>query len=332
MERVLSHIKTIRKFSIGPSYKIVFEWEDIMSQSLNICFYPYTIWMNRLLKLLDILKLDTLFLTIIPRKRNISLLFEMVACGGIHCKFDKNTIPIIIDFWIEKDNLSKFYKFYKYAPLVLITSKEVYDFLKENKCPLNIEHWPLSIPDGLKIESEDKKYEFCFIGRKDPFFVDLLNRYANENPDFEFVINNDDISNREYRTNKGNLVMKDTGRESYIKIIRQSKICTYTTPGFDKAKLQSNTYNQVTPRVLEMLAGGCYILGHYPDNSETAFYNLKKVVPQIHNYFEFKEYMDLYRKSPKRDIQECINYLKDHRTSSRIPILKNILKKYDIRL
>ena len=147
-----------------------------------------------------------------------------------------------------------------------------------------------------------------------------------------FFLNNDDIENREYQTNKGLFIGKDTGRESYLDIIKKSKISVYSTPGVDKAKNVAGRFNQVTPRVLELISGGCYVLGHYPDNPDTEYYDLKSIVPQINSYSDFEFYMNLYRSKPSRDIVECRNYINKHNTSSRVVLLKDILKKHGIML
>ena len=243
---------------------------------------------------------------------------------------DKNTIPVIVDFWLTEDLLQDFYKTYKFCPIVLITSAEVMSFLKEHNCPLPIEHWPLSLPDNIAVEEQAKQYDFCFIGRKDPFFVEKVERYANEHKDFEYVINVGDISKREYYTNKGRLISKDGCREAYLDIIKKSKICVYSTPGIDKAKDVKGRFNQVTPRLLELLAGGCYVLGHYPDNPDTEYYDLKSIVPQIQSYDQFELLMNYYRSQPPRDIQECRKYVANHYTSTRVDMLKKILVKYNI--
>ncbi|WP_349066990.1 hypothetical protein [Bacteroides cellulosilyticus] len=331
IRRVLA-IKTLRGYKhMSPSYKSVFEWEDIIAHEMGMKLFWVKRWVSVNKARIDKRKLTEIYHLLLPRKKRIFLFFDMIAIPTRRCVLDVNTIPVIIDFWLSKDELHRFYNAYKHCPLVLITSLEVYEFLIDNACPLNIEHCPLSLPDSVDIKYDEKLYDFCFIGRKDPFFVEFVKRYSEEHPDFIYVVNNDDINHRKYYTNKGDFIGADAGRETYLNIIRRSKICTYTTPGFDKAKKQSDFFNQVTPRVLEMLSGGCYILGHYPDNLETNFYELKSMVPQIKNYADFEYYMDLYRNSPNRNIEDCRAYLSKHNTSSRIPILKRILKKHGIQ-
>lgn len=332
MKRRVEKILTIRKYCNSPSYKSVFEWEDIIAKEMclqfkfDTFFKRYKIY-SRIEKYLS----TSTYHALIRKRNDLTLFFVMTASTKPSCLLNKNVIPVIIDFWLTEEDLHKFYKTYSQCPLILITSAEVFQFLNNHHCPLPIEHWPLSLPDTVEIKSERKIYEFCFIGRKDPFFTKMVERYSNENPNFEYVLNNDDIENREYQTNKFVKIGKDTGRDSYFEIIRKSKICVYSTPGIDQAKNVKGRFNQVTPRFLEILSGGCYILGHYPDNADTEYYNLKSIAPQIKSYNDFKRYMDLYRSLPPRDIMECKSYISKHNTSSRIILLKDILSRHNIQ-
>lgn len=331
MERKLSQILSARQYCNSASFKSVYEWEDIIADKMGLeiikdtSFKRYKIY-ARIEKYLS----TNIYYKFIRKKKQLRLCFIMTASTKPLCVLDKNTIPVIIDFWLTKEQLPHFYKAYRQCPLILITSAEIVSFLKENNCPLPIEHWPLSLADSVEIKSDKKEYEFCFIGRKDPFFVEMIERYSKEHPDFEYVINNENINQREYQTNKGRFIGYDTGRESYLNIIRKSKICVYSTPGIDKAKNVTGRFNQVTPRVLELLSGGCYVLGHYPDNPDTLYYDLRSVVPQINSYKDFEYYMNTYRSASPRNIMECYNYINKHNTTARIPLLQNILNKNNI--
>lgn len=64
----------------------------------------------------------------------------------------------------------------------------------------------------------------------------MLEKYASLHPDFEYIINNGDINNRKYVTNTGRFIAKDTGRTSYLDMIKHTKISCYATPGIDEAK------------------------------------------------------------------------------------------------
>lgn len=331
---LLKKIHSIRKISSPPSFKIVEDWEDILSQQMNLKLENDNKILHKIRWKLDRWKMSGLCDLFHLPSCTLGLRFDMDARNSNACIINKYTIPVIIDFWLGKDDLPDFYRAYKKCPLVLITSAEVYEFLKSNNCPLNIAHWPLSYPDHYKIETDEnykKTFDFCLIGRPAPFFVKMLKQYAEDHPDFEYIINNNNINNRRYYTNKGQYIMQDTGRQSYLEIIRRSKITCYTTPGLDEAKIIPNKYNQVTPRLFEMIAGGCYVIAHYPINADTKYYELDNIVAPVNNYPEFEKALNYFRAQPPRKIAECKSYLQKHYTSTRVNLLKHILDNQGIK-
>ena len=78
--------------------------------------------------------------------------YVMLPIASPHGNNKKNIIPCMIDFYCrEKSELQLFYKRYNKCPLVLISSKEAYDFLVSIKCPLNIKHlYRISIVSIIK--------------------------------------------------------------------------------------------------------------------------------------------------------------------------------------
>ena len=315
-----------------PSWQIVKDWEGVLSEGLALPIRKDC----RLLRFIKF-KLNKYHLSWIYKtffiNRNYNLRFIMSAQTCNVCDVNKYTIPVIIDFWLSKKDLSAFYKAYHKVRLILLTNLEVYNFLKENNCPIPIAHWPLSYPDkyGIGDVPLRKEYEFCFIGRPNPFFVRLIDEYCAKHPDFTYVMNKGGIDNRQYITNKGAFVAKDNGRQSYLDMIRKTKITCYTTPGIDEGKKLSAPYNQVTPRLFEMLSNQCHVIGHYPLSDDTEWYELNKYIPNVSTYSEFEKWMDIYRHTDF-DICKAKEFLTKHYTSTRVPMLKQILKNCHIEL
>ena len=316
-----------------PSWRIVREWDEIIASNLNLNLVSEN-RLSRFLKFRVINKygLAQFYNTFKFKRKKIALCFIMTAETKASCFVDKNTIPVIIDFWLKEEELDKFYKVYEDVPLVLVTNKEVYDYLKEHDCPLHVEHWALSYPDQYALEAIqwDKKYEFCVFGRPNPFFLRMLEKYASLHPDFEYIINNGDINNRKYVTNTGRFIAKDTGRTSYLDMIKHTKISCYATPGIDEAKRETITFNQVTPRLFEMLCNGCMVIGHYPLSADTIWYNFSSVVPQVDKYEEFEKVLDEMRKNCFEYVK-ISDFMRKHYTSKRIVDLIAILKNYNIQ-
>lgn len=315
-----------------PSWQILKDWEQILSEKTGLPIHKDTRVLRYIKTKLNKYGVSYIYKKLYDRK-TLGIRFIMAATTTDICDVNRFTLPVIIDFWLQEKELPAFYDVYKDSPLILVTNLEVYNFLKSQNCPLPIEHWPLSYPDfcGMTAEKLEKVYDFCFIGRPNQFFVRLLDKYVEKHPNFRYIMNNGNIDNRLYIDNNGNFVAKDTGRESYLDMIRKTKITCYSTPGVDESKKNANGYNQVTPRVFEMLCNQCHVIGHYPDTADTKWYNLKEVVPNVDNYDEFESWMDYFRATPF-DIEKVTSYVSKHYTSTRVDSLLKILNKYHISL
>ena len=327
----LTTIKSMN--AIQPSWRIVREWDEILASELHLRLKSENKF-TRFVKFNLINKngFANFVNKLVLKSNKLSLMYVMTAETRPTCFVNKNTIPVIIDYWLKESELDDFYLAYKDVPLVLVTNLEVYRFLKEHRCPLNIEHWALSYPDRYKVNNDhEKKYEFCVFGRPNPFFIRMLDKYASLHDDFTYIMNNGDIENRQYIDHRGNIVAKDTGRSSYLDMISKTKISCYTTPGIDEAKKESSCFNQVTPRLFEMLCNGCMVIGHYPDSDDTLWYNLKSIVPEVDSYEDFEKVLDDLR-AKSFDYEKVSSFIKKHYTSARAKELMSILNKYNISI
>lgn len=329
---IIKGIVTNRRYCTAPSFNLVHEWEDYIANGLSINLlyeerwhYIFFWWRLETLHLVNVFKF------LLPRLRP-SLRFVMTGSIDNVAFINKNIIPIIIDFWLPDDDIPLFLKLYAQCPLMLVTSREVFEKLKGFHPQLPIEHWPLSLPDKVGFYQKDnysKEYEFVIFGRPNPFFIRFLDEYVDKHPDFTYICNNGDINNRQYIDNNGNVIAKDTGRDSYLEMIRKTRITCYTTPGLDESKEDTNVYNQVTPRLFEMLCGGLHVIGHYPDNADTRWYDLPSIIPNVDSYTQFEKVLDDMRKNPV-DTEAIKRFMKKHYTSARVEMLREILNRHEI--
>lgn len=111
-----------------------------------------------------------------------------------------------------------------------------------------------------------------------------------------------------------------------MKLVSQSKVAVYTTPGIDESRFNANGWNQVTPHFLEEIAGQCHIIARYPDNAETRWYEISKICKNVESYEQFEEFMDIYIQEDV-DLNLYKEYLKKHFTSRRVELLKDIIEK-----
>lgn len=320
----INSILTERGWQKAPFYDIVYEWEDQLSCSMQAkLFYAMkrekreNRWLRRL----------PLFGRFAFSNQNI-LVFDMDPLMS-KIRNKQNIVPCIVDFFIKEENLLKsFYAAYSKSKFVLISSKEVYDFLKHAGCPLNIIHWPLSIPDVYKINRDtkfEKKYDLVLMGRQNTMLQQFVERYASLHPDFIYVYRKQEAGSFVYYTNQDEKVGEINTRVEYINLMRQARIGLYATPGIDGGEVRTNGFNQVTPRFLEYIACGCHVIARYASNSDTEYYGLNQFSSSIESYVEFEESIN-YDRTHEVDMQKYSAYLEDHYTSVRASQLQEYLK------
>lgn len=319
----IENIITERGYQDWPSFDLVYEWEDIIADKLNIpLFFKNKHSENRFIRRIPFIKY------FLGPKQN-SFIFEMSPITRYHIWNKKNIIPYIIDFYLQPELLKEFYIQYKKNPIIFISSKEVFLFLKQNCCPLNIIHLPLSIPDKYKITEQtifDKEYDLVMAGRQNPILEKYAFKYAELHKDFKFVYRKLEGKRFLYYTSENKCLGDINTREKYIQIMKKSKCGLYSTPGIDGGEQRTNGFNQVTPRFLELLACGCHVIARYKENADTDFYKLKEFSHSINTYEEFEKEMDLIRNKPI-NLNKYVEYLSQHYTSTRIVKLKQIVEK-----
>lgn len=337
------HILTKRKIMEIASnnkkycFDIVFEWEDIFAKELGIdiitrtnfefkfdekCrkFYQYTH--------IPIYKLFSLFDW---KRGNAVLMFDMSTKRQDGIYNEKKYIPCVVDYFLNEREYQLFLKAYSNNQIVLVSSREVFEYLIEKKCPINIYHFPLSLPDNFKISGEIiKKYDLVMFARQNPLMVEYIDRYEREHPDFVLVRRKYENGHYiYYMSSTGEVVSVCDTREEYYKLVMSSQIAVYTTPGMDGTRADANGWNQVTPHFLEAVAGMCHIIARYPKNADTEWFQMDKICKCVGSYEEFCCLVDRYRKE-KVNYKKYTEYLKKHYTSQRVKLLKEILCENNI--
>lgn len=331
----IKRIYSNRSYVQWPSAHLLHEWEEDFSKVLNVPIISSRIkeiiMDNRISRKLfsknDVLnisrKLDNLF-----NRGEKSLLFEMLPKSHFSYSTGTNSIPVMVDFW-DKQDPESFYKIYKNCKLVGISSLEVYSFLKKDNCPLNIVHLPLSLPDKYRLEGTEsffKKYDIILAGRRNEVLWQYLQSYAEKYKDTEFLYQENINGRLCYISNKTGLIGEFQSRSEYINLLKSCKVGFYATPGLDGAK-ETGGFNPVTPRFLELIATGCHIIGRYPDNEDTNFYNMDSICPNINSYNQFEALLMQHLKGPGPNLNSYSRYLEEHYTSKRAYLLKDILNK-----
>lgn len=317
-------------------FDIIFEWEDIFVEQLNI---PLLVRSDREFffdekarKIYQKIGIPffRLFSLFDKRGKNI-FMFDASTKRQDGIYNNNNYIPCLIDYFLDEDSYTKFLKAYGKNPLVLVSSREVYEYLIEKKCPISVEHLPLSLPDKYwKDERFKKKYDLVMFARQNPLLETYVDRYEKSHPDFVLIRrkfeNNHYIY---YRSSDGEVVSLGDTREEYMELVSASKVALYTTPGMDGTRSDANGWNQVTPHFLEEIAGQCHVIARYPDNADTRWYQMSEICDCVETYEEFESLMDSYLKS-EVDLERYKRYLSKHVTSKRAEMLSAIVEKYKL--
>ena len=329
IERILTNRRCFHEYY----WQIVYEWEDCLSEQLKAPLLHNLVanrWINYpLAKLVG-------SAAAIPTTKKPALAFVMKPFYfEDNVAGRKNIIPIIIDFWLQDDvDIKKFETRYHNNPAVLISSKQVFDFLKSKQVGVNLFHWPLSLPDKYSFQPHEKKFDCVLVGRPSVVLKDWMVRYSNSHPDFTYVYNDRvaGLNMLNYVTSKGEVLGNGfSSRESFFELLQLSRVGLYSTPSIDKDKqafngLDSKGFDQVTPRLFEYIAAGCHVLARYSDNADTEYFNLRSLVPHIATYEEFESRMDYARIHPV-NLQAYNRWLSRNYTSARVGMLEAILDK-----
>ncbi len=312
-------------------FDIIFEWEDILAQQLNI---PVLFRSSLEFKFDEICRKIYKRVKIpfyrcfsfIDKREKYVIMFDASTKRQDGIYNNKKYIPCLIDYFLSEEEYHLFLKAYSHNSLVLVSSKEVYNYLIEKKCPLKIEHFPLSLPDNFKIPNKiKKKFDLVMFARQNPLLVKYINQYEKEHSDFVLVRRKYENGHYiYYLSSTGEVISICDTREEYFNLVMSSKVAVYTTPGMDNTRTDAKGWNQVTPHFLEEVAGMCHIIARYPKNADTEWYEMEKICKCVESYEEFAFLMDRYRKE-EVDYKKYREYLKKHYTSQRAELLKKIL-------
>lgn len=326
-----------RYYQTWPSWQIVYEWENELSNSLNLPIInsPANIpttnnFLYRKLKSIDTRffkgRLDESLNEILTLLAEYSLYFEMHPKNYKSFSNSKKTIPIVVDFW-DKSNIELYKRIYLNCPCLLVTSLEVLNFLKENNFKNRLIHFPMSLPSIYKLEPNylfDKKYDIVLAGRTNSVLWNYLKNYELQNPEIEYLYQIEQNGELYYISNKRGIIGKIHSREEYINLIKSARISFYATPGLDGGEERTNGFNPVTPRFFELLAAGCHLIARYPKNVETDFFQLESICPSINSYEDFQKQLEVGLSS-SQPIGKNADYLSKHYTSTRIKILNELV-------
>lgn len=324
---------------------MIYEWEDDLSVRLGVPVLNALpvfrkLFINRFSrKVLALAGADALLgasnlverTNVLRPSKGYYLVFELGVNTEPNFSTSSKAIPAFIDLWKQTD-LPAFERIYQNCPLVLISSLETLVYLQTKGCKLNLAHFPLSLSDRYKAAPNtiyEKKYDILLAGRLDvrtsQTLRDYLQTFIQKYPDVEFLYQQEIDGKFCYVSNQRGMIGEFQTREEYIQLLRASKISFYSTPGMDGGDKRTGGFNPVTPRYLELLSAQCLLLGRYPDNEETRFYELDRVCPNITSYAHFEKTIMGYLKQKAVPLEIYDSILQKHYTSVRAKQLQSLV-------
>ncbi|HEY9300578.1 MAG TPA: hypothetical protein VIQ31_30285 [Phormidium sp.] len=343
---IITNILSSRAFEKNPNYHLIYEWEEDLAQCLSIPIsnakpLHRKIFINRYSKkIINKIGNNTFakfnnFIesrnSLVNNKNHFSLVFELYVESEPNFTNSAKAIPVMIDFW-KHTNLEQFHKLYKDCKLVLISSLEALEFLKKSGCPLNIAHFPLSLSDRYRLKEGiiyPKQYDILLAGRfnirTNQILLEYLQEFIAKYKDVEYLHQQEINGEYYYVSNHKGVVGKYQSREDYIDLLRASKVSFYSTPGLNGGEVRTGGFNPVTPRFLELLSAQCLLIGKYPDNEETRFYELDKVCPNVETYEQFEHTLLQHLNNTDTTFAAHREILDKHYTSRRAELLKQLM-------
>lgn len=327
-------IRTFRLREFHPSYHLLYEWENTLSDYLKIPFLfenPFWLKEGSLFYVCErrIRRGFSFALSFFLSKRKLEFFFDMGGRTLINPYNRKNIVPVIIDFFVKKDDLPLFYHVYNRNPFVLITSAEVYHFLLRNNAPLKLYHFPLSLPDKYIVSADNqfhKRWDLVLIGRQNSVLNEYLEQYCEKYNSFTYVYGKNVDGRYLSYTNKGDFVEDVSSRECYINLLRQAKVSFYSTPGIDGGEVRTNGFNQITPRFLELIACRCHIMARFKENEDTDYFQITDFCQHVDSYEQFEYLMQSFLATEVL-VSKYDHYLERHCTSARMSTLSEIEKE-----
>lgn len=316
----LHQIVTNRNIDPHHANDLVYEWEDDLCQYFGTTLFSNHKWKNeRYSKFIP-------FVLNFLQTNESAFTYEM--CTYRHNGNNKpNIIPCIIDFYIRDPWQVKFwYMQYWRNPAICVSSREVYKYLTEDLNLKKIYHLPLSLSDRYRINEHtrfEKDYDLIFAGRQNRVLRGYLQQYMESHPGITYISRESQNGQSVYVDQSGKCICANDSREIYMQMMRRARICLYSTAGME-GRHQTNGFNQVTPRFLEIIASGCHPLMRYPINPDTQYFELSSFVPHIDSYEQFESLMDIARKQPV-DMKKHADYMQSHYTSVVAKQLEQIL-------
>lgn len=336
-------ILSAQKWKEYYAIQVVYEWENIIAQVLDIPFdFVSQIEINRVYqkhihqffhKFIrnSFLRgyIDISYNYLLRKKSDTFFINFQLYVMDIpnHYIYQPNFISIIIDCF--RDRVDRVPELFKKNPLVFVTDYEVFQYLQLTSIAPKLRFIPLSISDIYYRQTvPEKKIDVLQMGRQNPVLHDWMMEVARKFPSIEYVYAEKKNEMHTYfSTTRGWIEDKADTREQFIQLLSSAKISLVSSPGVDGGELtRTGGFNPVTPRFYESAVSYCYMIGRFPDSPDFIYNKVANVCERPTSYEEFEMcVIDLLHKPFDRQaVYEP--FIQQHLTST---VAKTIKKEID---
>lgn len=298
-------------------YHVIFEWEDALSKSLNIPIKRMNPFRKEFLqrrKKTGVLENNT-------REDYYIAFLTDVEAAKIYCGY--NVIPIVCD--VFSHTAKKLYNYTKDCEMFFVTGYGIYKYFKNDLKCKNVRYIPQTCPDFF-LKDFAHNYETYPIngrtidvlqyGRRNEKLHEWMLTYVKKYPDVDYLYRDGDYKHTTYISTKNRKIYKASSRSSLIQLIHSSKIAFVSARGKDEREGELNL-DFITPRIFEVAAAGCHMVGRYSDNKEKEIFGLDAVCQIPGSYEEFEQSIDELLKRNTVNEEAYREFLNKNRTSIR---------------
>lgn len=309
----LPHIARIvsnRDCSNWPSWLMVYEWEDILSQTLSANIAPLSDWV----KLSD-------------NCHNVNgydLCFIQLANNLERFIGKPRFLPVIMDLW--ENDIEPFMQHSVHFELLFVTSFKAFTMLREHGCS-KVVYLPYSFPDQYLSDSlPPKDVDIIQFGRTNPVLDGYMSRLLQRYPHLNYVTTVQHDGKIHFHSSQHGLLEASDTRQKFMTMLGRSTISLVSTAGMDGSR-DTGGFDPVSPRFYESVAGYCRLIGRFPHNEEFVFLGFEQIAERVESYYQFEALVLNYLGRPFDRLAEYQELLKRHTTSTRAVLIENALRQ-----
>lgn len=273
-ERILTvrNIITDRLNNRWPTWQMIHEWENVLSQELKAGLKPLTE--------------DSLVTNNSYSDQDCDLIFITLASQLVDFIENNHLIPIVMDLY-QKD-FELFRTCAARFPLVYVTSLQVHREMC-NAGLDNIRYLPFSVADKyLAWSRPPKEIDLIQFGRTNPLLDEFMLHFLKRHTEIEYVTTCRLNGKIFFHSNKVGVLYESASRSIFMHTLARAKISLVSTPGMDNSR-ETNGLDAVSPRFYESIAARCHMVGRIPDNDEIELLGIRPLCSNINHFEEFEE-------------------------------------------